>query len=169
MTKTTSVLGYGNAFGGEIPTELGRHTDLERLSLEDNKLILAVPTELGMLGKTQTLVLKENQLCDDLPSQVAALTIADFSVSTNTSIGTPCCETMGDVTCVPTAMPSPVPTAVPTIFTFSPTALPSPVPTMLCVSGTYWDDSANECVTCAIGYYSNNTKGPPWPSSCTLW
>jgi hypothetical protein len=61
---------------------------------------------------------------------------------------------------VPTFLPTHIPTSFPTVS-------PTPAPTMYCDRGMYATGTGS-CEPCETGKYSNETSGPPFPSSCTL-
>ena len=59
---------------GEIPTELGRLANLERLWLHHNKLSGTIPAELGRLTNLWDLYLDHNELSGTIPAERGDLT-----------------------------------------------------------------------------------------------
>ena len=64
---------YENQLSGEIPTELGNLSNLQRLHLGGNQLTGGIPTELGSLTNMQDLYLGENQLTGGIPAELESL------------------------------------------------------------------------------------------------
>ena len=62
-----------NRLDGEIPSELGRLTDLVTLDLNRNQLIGKIPAGLGELGNLKNLTLVGNLLSGDIPIEIGAL------------------------------------------------------------------------------------------------
>ena len=62
-----------NQLSGEIPTELGNLSNLQRLHLGGNQLTGGIPTELGSLTNMQDLYLGENQLTGGIPAELESL------------------------------------------------------------------------------------------------
>ena len=65
-------LGF-NRLSGEIPAELGRLTNLERLWLVGNQLTGEIPAELGSLSNLEELWLDVNQLSGEIPAELGSL------------------------------------------------------------------------------------------------
>ena len=63
----------GNQLTGEIPTELGSLSDLQGLSLFYNQLTGEIPLELGSLSNLQWLDLTGNQLMGEIPTELGSL------------------------------------------------------------------------------------------------
>ena len=71
-----------NQLSGELPTELGRLTNLERLELYWNQLSGEIPAELGDLDNLELLRLNGNQLSGEIPAELSRLSklwMLDFS------------------------------------------------------------------------------------------
>ncbi|CAB9503605.1 LRR receptor-like serine threonine-protein kinase [Seminavis robusta] len=67
---------HENALSGSIPTDLGRLSNLSRLSLRGNTLTSTIPSELGKLTslfKLHWLFLHNNLLTSAVPSEVGGL------------------------------------------------------------------------------------------------
>ena len=73
LTLTRRLRGHWGA-RGSIPGELGQLTNLEYLSLFDNKLIGSIPGELGQLTNLAYLNLSLNELTGSIPSELGNLT-----------------------------------------------------------------------------------------------
>ena len=58
---------------GQIPSEIGNLTNLERLYLKDNQLSGLIPSEIGNLVNLQRLYLNENELSGEIPSELGNL------------------------------------------------------------------------------------------------
>lgn len=65
---------WHNNLSGIIPPELGRLSNLERLSLSKNKLSGSIPSELGDLTNLHWLYLHNNRLSGSIPSELGNLT-----------------------------------------------------------------------------------------------
>ncbi len=59
---------------GQIPSELGNLTKLQKLSLCWNQLTGPIPSELGQLNQLKTLFLFGNQLTGEIPKELGQLT-----------------------------------------------------------------------------------------------
>ena len=77
----------GNQLSGEIPTEFGDFTDLERLDLSGNQLSGEIPPELGDLTKLTRLSLSGNQFKGCIPGGLNSVPYNDLS-----SVGLPFCS-----------------------------------------------------------------------------
>lgn len=64
----------GNELSGEIPSELGKLTNLEGLYLQNNRLTGAIPASLGNLANLKSLELMHNQLTENIPGELGNLT-----------------------------------------------------------------------------------------------
>ena len=58
---------------GEIPRELGKLSKLEKLDLSYNALTGEIPAELGKLGNLEKLQLHENELSGEIPAELGKL------------------------------------------------------------------------------------------------
>ena len=73
LTLTRRLRGHWGA-RGSIPGELGQLTNLEYLSLFNNKLIGSIPSELGQLTNLEYLTLANNHLTGSIPAELGKLT-----------------------------------------------------------------------------------------------
>ena len=123
LTNLTVLGASFNQLTGEIPADLGKLTNLKQLFLNTNQLTGEIPSELGDLTNLERLRLNNNQLTGCIPSAL-------FSVSDNdlAQLGLPTC---GSVV-VPT--PTPISTSVPPILTSTPAPALTPIPTHTPVS-----------------------------------
>ncbi|XP_038972278.1 receptor kinase-like protein Xa21 [Phoenix dactylifera] len=64
----------GNRINGNIPTEIGRYINLNRLHMDRMLLTGAIPATIGRLQKLQILQLNENEFTGALPSSFGDLT-----------------------------------------------------------------------------------------------
>ena len=64
---------HANQLSGEIPSELGSLANLERIDLWANQLSGEIPRELGRLTNLETLSLSSNNLSGDIPSELGSL------------------------------------------------------------------------------------------------
>ena len=62
-----------NQLTGEIPAEIGKLSNLKVLYLDNNKLTGEIPTEMGKLSNLQRLNLDDNQLTGDIPPEIEKL------------------------------------------------------------------------------------------------
>ena len=74
LTNLQRLVLYRNALSGKIPSELGNLTNLTRLYLYENELSGEIPTELGNLTNLQRLYLGGNPLSGEIPSELGNLT-----------------------------------------------------------------------------------------------
>ena len=75
---------------GDIPTELGNLSNLQRLSLSRNQLTGDIPRELGDLSNLQGLWLHGNQLTGELPHSLTGLTVLmGFTFHNNSGLCAP--------------------------------------------------------------------------------
>ena len=80
----------GNELTGEIPTELGNLSNLERLDLWENQLTGDIPTELGNLSNLERLWLYDNKLTGELPHSLTGLTaLVRFTFHNNSGLCAP--------------------------------------------------------------------------------
>ena len=63
-----------NRLSGQIPSDLGDLTNLQKLGLYDNQLSGQIPTELGNLSNLQNLIIATNRLSGQIPSDLGDLT-----------------------------------------------------------------------------------------------
>ena len=68
--RVTELNLWGNELSGEIPSELGRLSDLDTLVLSVNQLTGEIPPELGNLASLWSLHLYGNQLSGEIPSEL---------------------------------------------------------------------------------------------------
>ena len=71
--RVTSLRLVYNQLSGEIPSQLGNLSNLERLHLHSNQLSGKIPSQLGNLSNLQYLYLHSNQLSGAIPSQLLNL------------------------------------------------------------------------------------------------
>ena len=71
--RVTSIDLNDNGLSGQIPTELGNLSSLDRLYLDNNQLTGAIPGELGNLSNLERLYLDDNQLTGPIPSELSNL------------------------------------------------------------------------------------------------
>ena len=69
---------YDNQLTGEIPAELGNLSNLKRLDLGSNYLTGEIPSELGNLSNLKRLNLGSNQLTGSIPSELGNLSSLDY-------------------------------------------------------------------------------------------
>ena len=74
VASTTSLILRDLPAGRTIPTELGRFTNLQELSLSQNSLKGSLPTHLGLLTKLTRLAIMNATLTGNIPSEVGLLT-----------------------------------------------------------------------------------------------
>ena len=75
-------------YGGLIPTELGRLTNMESLSMSDGTMTGSIPSEIGLLTKMRELELYNNNLKGKLPSSFGNLqALMDFNIFRNDLTG----------------------------------------------------------------------------------
>ena len=75
----------GNFSGSSIPSELGKLTNLQQLTLYNNSLDGSIPSQLGRLTQLQRLRLQFNNLTGNIPSQLGLLSKLGVLVSTTTT------------------------------------------------------------------------------------
>ena len=77
-----------NNLTGEIPSELGRLTNLRTLSIIQDNLTGEIPRELGSLTNLEALDLSTNNLTGEIPRELGSLTnLTWLSLSTNNLTG----------------------------------------------------------------------------------
>ena len=78
-----------NNLTGNMPSELGSLSKLNRLSLSSNHLVGEIPLELGKLIELEWLYLNGNELTGSIPRQLSALTnLTDLWLNENELTGT---------------------------------------------------------------------------------
>jgi hypothetical protein len=79
----------GNDIYGEIPTSIGRMTNLKRFQVSENKLDGTLPSTMRYLKELQILSASNNQLSGSLDTELGLLTRLTFlSLSSNSITGT---------------------------------------------------------------------------------
>ena len=76
LGRQSAAIGQG--LSGQIPSELGNLTQLEWLSLADNRLSGTIPPELGNLVNLRNLYLSYNRLTGRIPPEFGNLTKLEF-------------------------------------------------------------------------------------------
>ena len=76
LGRQSAAIGQG--LSGQIPSELGNLTQLEWLSLADNRLSGTIPPELGNLVDLRNLYLSYNRLTGRIPPEFGNLTKLEF-------------------------------------------------------------------------------------------
>ena len=81
---------HQNCFSGTLPSELGRLSLLQIVSLHSNKLSGTLPTQFGGLSEVSGgVVLSDNDISGTIPSQIGQLSKLEyFSVQENKLSGT---------------------------------------------------------------------------------
>ena len=81
--ENTTVLDLSNSgLTGEIPSEIGNLTNLEKLYLYDNELTGSIPSEIGNLTNLTSLELHYNQLTGEIPESICNI-ISSILLSNN--------------------------------------------------------------------------------------
>ena len=79
---------YDNQLTGEIPAELGNLSNLKRLNLGSNYLTGEIPSEIGNLSNLERLDLSSNHLTGEIPSEIWNLTnLEHLSIGYNQLVG----------------------------------------------------------------------------------
>ena len=79
---------YDNQLTGEIPAELGNLSNLKRLNLGSNYLTGKIPSELGNLSNLERLNLSSNHLTGEIPTEIWNLTNLEYlSIGYNQLVG----------------------------------------------------------------------------------
>lgn len=68
----------GNAISQSIPTQIGKLTHLESLSIANTQLTGTLPTELGQLTNLRRVWLSNNQLSGQIPSELKKLSALEL-------------------------------------------------------------------------------------------
>jgi len=77
-----------NQLSGEIPSEIGNLTNLERLFLSNNQLTGYIPAEIGNLTNLENLFLDWNQFTGSIPTEIGNLTnLEDLNFGENDLTG----------------------------------------------------------------------------------
>ena len=71
--RVTGLVLDWNGLTGEIPTRLGRLSNLKRLELGNNRLTGEIPKELGRLSNLESLLLHSNRLTGEIPKELVSL------------------------------------------------------------------------------------------------
>jgi len=71
--RVTYLKLYSLGLIGEIPTEIGKLSNLHRLWLSNNQLTGEIPAEIGKLTNLQWLYLNNNQLTGEIPAEIGKL------------------------------------------------------------------------------------------------
>ncbi|KAK3238497.1 hypothetical protein CYMTET_51497 [Cymbomonas tetramitiformis] len=83
---TKLIVGRAN-LTGSIPTELGRFTALEELSIDEASLTGPIPTELGHLTSLRSISFKDQSLTGTVPTELVLLTsVENLDVSRNSGL-----------------------------------------------------------------------------------
>ena len=84
LSNLSSLQLIANQLTGEIPTELGKLSNLRWLLLWENRLTGEIPTELGELSNLRVLSLSSNQLKGEIPAELGALSnLTELYLSSN--------------------------------------------------------------------------------------
>ena len=84
----TGLYLHSNNLRGELPSEIGNLTSLQRLNIGNNSLSGAIPSEIGDLTSLEVLWLTLNNLTGAIPSEIGNLTSLDrLWLSTNSLTG----------------------------------------------------------------------------------
>ena len=79
---------YDNQLTGEIPAELENLSNLKHLNLGSNYLTGKIPSELGNLSNLEHLNLSSNQLTEEIPTEIWNLTNLEYlSIGYNQLVG----------------------------------------------------------------------------------
>ena len=76
--KVTRLKLHDNQLSGEIPSEMGRLSNLELLLLYDNQLTGEIPPKLGGLSNLKVLHFGVNHLTGEIPSELDSLSNLEF-------------------------------------------------------------------------------------------
>ena len=87
-----------NNLTGEIPSEIGNLTRLQRLDLSANNLTGAIPSEMANLTSLETLVLLGNSLSGEIPSEIGNLTRLQRLLLTSNSLSGEIPSAIGNLT-----------------------------------------------------------------------
>ncbi len=136
-----------NRLSGQIPSDLGDLTNLQKLGLYDNQLSGQIPTELGNLSNLQVLIIDTNRLSGQIPSELGNLSLRILGFSGNElegcipqgmsnipdndfdNLGLPFCDEQPTSTPTPaTAEQAPTSTLTPIPAPSTPTHIPTPTP-----------------------------------------
>ena len=71
--RVTVIELFESRLNGQIPSELGSLTKLQRLGLGRNQLTGGIPTELGNLSNLHVLILRSNRLTGEIPAELGNL------------------------------------------------------------------------------------------------
>ena len=77
---------YDNGFTGNIPSELGSLSNLERLYLHRNEFSGTIPASLSGLSSLTNLWLKNNSLSGEIPFSLGTLDLNRLRISGNPAL-----------------------------------------------------------------------------------
>ena len=84
LSNLSSLQLIANQLTGEIPMELGKLSNLRWLLLWENQLTGEIPTELGELSNLRVLSLSSNQLTGEIPMELGTLSnLTELYLSSN--------------------------------------------------------------------------------------
>ncbi|KAF2297297.1 hypothetical protein GH714_020885 [Hevea brasiliensis] len=73
-----------NRFSDQLPSELGKLRNLEKLSLQNNSFSGEIPSEIGALKQLSSLHMEENSLTGSIPSKLTDCTrLVDLNLASN--------------------------------------------------------------------------------------
>ena len=88
LSELNKVVLSGNQLAGEIPSEFGAPSNLKHLDLSQNRLTGEIPLEIGEVSNLTHLLLNQNQLSGGLPVNLAGLTkLSELKLSDNDLTG----------------------------------------------------------------------------------
>ena len=88
LSELNKVVLSGNQLAGEIPSEFGAPSNLNRLDLSQNRLTGEIPLEIGEVSNLTHLLLNQNQLSGGLPANLSGLTkLFELDLSDNDLTG----------------------------------------------------------------------------------
>jgi Leucine-rich repeat (LRR) protein len=85
---------HKNSLTGNIPSTIGKLTELGSLYLSENQLIGAIPTEIGLLTQLEYLILSYNSVTGVIPNTICTGGIVVDCVQVTCGIG--CCWCSAD-------------------------------------------------------------------------
>ena len=88
LSELNKVVLSGNQLAGEIPSEFGAPSNLKHLDLSQNRLTGEIPLEIGEVSNLTHLLLNQNQLSGGLPANLSGLTkLFELDLSDNDLTG----------------------------------------------------------------------------------